>query len=297
MSDLKLNGLGVAIVTPFKKDLSIDYDSLEKLIKHVIIGGCDYIVVLGTTAETPTLTKEEKIIITEFVKEKSENKVPLVIGIGGNSTKAVCDEISQARLDGYSAILSVTPYYNRPSQRGLYEHFKAISENSPLPIILYNVPSRTGVNLSAKTTIELSNLGTKICGIKEASGNLLQCEEIAKNAPSDFILISGDDSATCNMMKIGARGVISVLANAYPKLAKRIVERCIDKKFEEADKYLDSVKCMITLLFEEGNPAGIKAALSNLGIIENVLRLPLMTVSKTTEEKIKKAAAILQNLE
>lgn len=290
MSKIRLTGLGVALVTPFKNDLSIDYNSLEKLINHVIEGGCDYIVALGTTAETPTLTQEEKILVAEFIKEKNENRVPLVIGIGGNNTSAVCNGIRNAHLEGYSAILSVTPYYNRPTQRGLFEHYKAISENSPLPIILYNVPGRTGVNLTAKTTLELAELTSNIYGIKEASGNLAQCEEIINYAPKEFNLISGDDSATCDLMKRGASGVISVLANAFPKQMKEIIEQCRSNNFKEAYAKLDSLRSMIKAVFEEGNPSGIKAALSNFGLVENVLRLPLVTVSKESEEKIKKLA-------
>lgn len=293
MREIELNGLGVAIITPFKKDFTIDYKSLENLIDYIIKGGCDYIVALGTTAETPTLSKEEKIIITEFIKDKVENRVPLVIGIGGNNTSAVCEEINKSHLDGYSAILSVTPYYNRPTQLGLFEHYKSISEISPLPIILYNVPSRTGVNLTAKTTLKLAELTPKICGIKEASGNLIQCKEILNHAPDGFKLISGDDSATCELMRQGASGVISVLANAYPKQTKEIVEKCQAKKYDEASDKLDSLKTILTAIFEEGNPAGIKSALSNLGLIDNVLRLPLVTVSKETEEKIKEAVGSL----
>lgn len=289
MDKNRLSGLGVALVTPFKTDHSIDYEALAKIINHVISGGCDYIVALGTTAETPTLTKEEKIILTDFIREETAGRVPLVIGIGGNNTKAVCDDIASRDLSGYSAILSVAPYYNKPSQEGIFQHYKAISETSPLHIILYNIPGRAGVNITAKTTLRLAEFSSKFIGVKEASGNIEQCEEIIKNSPKDFFLISGDDSTTYSLMKIGAKGVISVLANAYPKYVRRLVSLCEGKSWELAEDLQNLTNPLIRHLFEEGNPAGVKDALSKLGLIENVLRLPLLPVSCCLSEKISKA--------
>lgn len=290
MAEANINGLGVALVTPFNEDLTIDYEALERLIEHVIDGGCDYIVALGTTAETPTLTKEEKLILTDFIREQSAGRVPLVLGIGGNNTREVCEELTNRDLRGYCAILSVTPYYNKPSQEGLYQHYKQISEASPLPVILYNVPGRTGVNLSASTTIRLANDFSNICAIKEASGNLNQCHEIINGAPQNFKLISGDDSATCELMNMGAKGVISVLANAYPVHMRRLVSLCEACCNKESESMQELLKELISPLFEEGNPAGIKSALADLGIIQNRLRLPLVSVTPYMADKIKTAA-------
>ncbi|MCH5235465.1 MAG: 4-hydroxy-tetrahydrodipicolinate synthase [Muribaculaceae bacterium] len=293
MADIRLSGLGVALVTPYKRDLTIDYEALERVIEHIIAGGCDYIVVLGTTAETPTLTKEEKIEIADFVREKVGGRVPLVIGIGGNNTYGLIEDISKRNLRGYTAILSVTPYYNKPTQEGLYQHFKAISESSPLPILLYNVPGRTGVNLTARTTLRLATL-PNICGIKEASGNIEQSEEIISQCKDKFSLISGDDLLTYSLMKKGAIGVISVLANALPKEVKKLVTLCEERKLEEAEALQKSLNPIIGHLFEEGNPAGVKSMLSKMGLIENVLRLPLVAVSKEVEKKLDEAKKTLE---
>lgn len=286
MAEIILDGLGVALVTPFHKDLSVDYESLEKILEYVINGGCDYIVAFGTTAETPTLEREEKRIINRFIKEKVNGRVPLVIGIGGNSTNAVVKDILGSNLEGYSAILSVTPYYNKPTQEGLFQHFKAISEASPLPLILYNVPGRTGANLSAKTTIRLAALSPKFYGIKEASGNNMQCDEIIGCSPAGFKVISGDDASVCPLMQRGASGVISVLANAYPRVMKRLVTLCRNGEYEKADQLQKSLLPLITLLFEDGNPAGVKALLHKMGLCENVLRLPLVAVRESLERKL-----------
>ena len=285
MALLNLKGLGVALVTPFNKDLSIDFNSLGRIIDHIIDGGADYIVVLGTTAETPTLNLEERILITDFVRQKVEGKIPLVIGIGGNCTKRVCDEISNRDLTGYSAILSVTPYYNKPTQEGLYQHFKNICEASPLPIVLYNVPGRTGVNLTAKTTLRLSQF-ENIIGVKEASGNLDQINEIIKNAPDNFKVISGNDSDTISIIKSGGQGVISVVANALPAFMKDLVMYCQKRQWGKAEELQLNISKLISHIFEEGNPAGIKALLSKLGFCENIVRLPLVPVSETVEHKL-----------
>lgn len=294
MAEKMLEGLGVALVTPFNKDTSIDYEALEKLIEHVIKGGCDYLVALGTTGETPTLSYEEKVVVTRFIREKSAERVPLVLGVGGNSTSKVVEDIKRRDLEGYSAILSVTPYYNKPNQEGLFLHYKAISEASPLPIILYNVPGRTGVNLSAKTTLRLSELSKNIIGVKEASGKLEQAEEIIKNAPTGFSVISGDDAAVAPLMQRGATGVISVLANAFPTIMKQLVTLCREYKYEEANTLQLKLQSIIGHLFEDGNPAGVKAILSKMGIVENILRLPLVPASKETEEKLFKETEELQ---
>lgn len=286
MSEFNPNGVGVALVTPFRADGSIDFNALENVIQFVIEGGCDYIVTLGTTAETPTLSLKERYDLAEFVKEKTAGKIPLVIGVGGNCTRRVVEDISYYNLDGFQAILSVTPYYNRPTQEGIFQHYKTIADNSPIPVILYNVPGRTGVNLSASTTIKLAELSPKICAIKEASGNIAQCEKILENAPVEFKLISGDDAITSALMKKGACGVISVLANAFPKEVKRLIQLCGSRDWEEAEKAQEEMAPLIRIIFEEGNPAGIKAVLAELGLIKNYLRLPLVRVSKKVEEEI-----------
>ena len=296
MADIRFDGLGVALITPFHKDLSIDFEALGELIENLISGGCNYLVVLGTTAETPTLSFDEKQEVARYVREKTGGRIPLVLGIGGNNTSGVIEDINKRDLDGYSAILSVTPYYNKPTQEGLFLHYKAIAENSPLPIILYNVPGRTGVNLSSRTTIRLANLSDKIIGVKEASGNFDQCKEIIQNTPTKFQLISGDDAATCALMKTGGCGVISVLANAFPKEVKRLVNLCHNKEFEQAQIYQTSMLSLISHLFEDGNPAGVKSILYKMGRIENVLRLPLVPVSNEVEDKLERATKeFLQN--
>lgn len=286
MTEVILEGLGVALITPFKTDCSIDYECLETLIEDVISGGCDYIVALGTTAETPTLSLEEKKSLASFIKGKVRERVPLILGIGGNNTTAVIKDIQSRDLTGYAAILSVTPFYNKPSQEGLYRHFKALADASPLPLILYNVPGRTGVNLSAKTTALLANNDKKICGVKEASGNSEQCRKIISQAHQSFSLVSGNDGDTVELMKVGAKGVISVLANAFPSQMKKLVALAKDGNFEEAQKYQESLQPLIKLIFEEGNPSGIKAVLGKMGKIKNILRLPLVPVSQTIEEKL-----------
>lgn len=288
MTNVDFSGLGIALVTPFKQDLSIDFEALGNIIEHVIRGGCDYLVALGTTAETPTLSLEEKKEVTRFIKDKVNQRVSLVLGIGGNNTKGVINDILSRDLSGYSAILSVAPYYNKPTQEGLFQHFKAISEASPLPIILYNVPGRTGVNMTARTTLRLANHSKNICGIKEASGNLEQSREILSQVPPSFSLISGNDSDTTPLMRMGGKGVISVLANAFPAEVKKLVSMCKESKYEEAIKFQESLKPLIGYLFEDGNPAGVKAALAHLCLAQNILRLPLVPVSKEVERKLAK---------
>lgn len=292
MADINLEGLGVALVTPFKEDFSIDFQALEILIEHVINGGCDYIVVLGTTAETPTLSEKEKKEISFFIKKQVNSRVPLVIGIGGNNTERVINDIKTRDLEGYSAILSVTPYYNKPTQEGLFQHFKAIGNVSPIPILLYNVPGRTGVNMTPTTSLRLAEFSDKFCGVKEASGKIDQCKEIIKDAPGNFHVISGDDALICPLMKIGAKGVISVLANAFPCEVQKLVSLCQKSKFDEAEICQKNLQPLISHLFEDGNPCGIKAVLSQLGMIKNILRLPLVPVSEYVERNLAKESSV-----
>lgn len=286
MADFNLRGMGVALATPFHSDKSIDYSSLRKLLDHVMRNGADYLVVLGTTGETPTLFPEEKEAIRRFVKQETDGKIPLVLGLGGNSTMGVIKEMKETDLDGFSAILSVVPYYNKPSQQGLRQHYHAIAEESPLPVVLYNVPGRTGVNMTAETTLAIADSSRNIVGIKEASGNFTQIEEIIKNKREDFQVISGDDSITYPLMTLGAEGVISVIGNAYPAEFGRMVRLCLQGRFSEALPIHFSFTEMFNLLFVDGNPAGVKCALNALGLMENELRLPLVPTRVETYEKI-----------
>ena len=286
MCVINLRGLGVALVTPFRQNLSIDFDSLEKILDHVIEGGCDYIVALGTTAETPTLSREEKILLSDFIRQRVNGRVPLVIGIGGNNTARVVKNLLEGDLNGYSAVLSVAPYYNKPNQEGIFLHYKTIAEASPLPVILYNVPSRTGVNITEKTALLLAE-HPNIIGIKEASGNICQIRGIIEKSPQDFYVISGDDSKTLDIVRCGGIGVISVLANALPQQMKQLVNLSLENKYDEAAKLQEHLKEITGYLFEDGSPAGVKCALSVLGLCENILRLPLVPVSFSTTNKIK----------
>lgn len=288
MAELHLKGLGVALVTPFKKDKSVDFDALDGMVEYVITGQADYIVVLGTTGETPTLFPEEKAEIRSAIIKKNAGRVPLVLGVGGNNTQAVVNELKELDLSGFSAILSVVPFYNKPSQEGLYQHYKSIADASPLPVILYNVPGRTGVNMAASTTLALARDCENIIGVKEASGNFAQIEEIIKNKPERFEVISGDDAITYPLMTLGAVGVISVIGNAFPMEFGRMVRLCLNGKFQEALPIHWRFNELFSLLFVDGNPAGVKCALNALGLIENELRLPLVPTRMSTNEKIHK---------
>jgi len=281
-----LTGSGVALVTPFNENGTIDIQSLDRLIEYQISGGINYIVSLGTTGETATLDNKEKQEIFKTIVEKVKGRVPLIAGIGGNNTKEIIDEFSSFDLDGYSAILSVNPYYNRPTQEGLFQHYKALAETSPLPLILYNVPARTGSNIEAKTTIRLANTFENIIGIKEASGNFHQYSAIMRDKPESFSLISGDDALLLPMAAIGATGVISVLANAFPAHVSRLAQMCNENNFSEARKIHNMLSKIIDLCFIEGNPAGIKAILKQLDICEETVRLPLTQVSDETRLNI-----------
>ncbi|HAW58489.1 MAG TPA: 4-hydroxy-tetrahydrodipicolinate synthase [Bacteroidales bacterium] len=289
----KLKGTGVALITPFKQDYSIDYESLERIIEYVLYNRVDYLVVMGTTAETPTLNSDEKYELAAFIRETVKDRVPLVYGIGGNNTSEVLTSIQKADLHRYDAILSVTPYYNKPQQEGLYKHFMAIAEASPLPVILYNVPGRTGVNMTAETTVSLARANSKFCAVKEASGNLEQIAKIIKDKPEDFLVISGDDNLTLPILAIGGSGVISVVANVLPASTSTMVKWGLEEVFNEARKIHLALLELTQMLFANGSPAGIKAALASLGLCEEVLRLPLVPVSPELRLKIKQSLQTL----
>lgn len=277
MAEFQLKGMGVALVTPFNEDKSIDTYALANLIDYIIAGGADFLVVMGTTAETPTFSKEEKDLVRYFVRTHVNGRVPLVIGIGGNSTENVCRELRETDLTGYSAVLSVVPYYNKPRQEGIYLHYKAIAEASPLPVILYNVPGRTGVNMDAETTLRLAEVDN-IIGVKEASGNFAQIEAIVKHKPKGFNVISGDDGITYPLICMGATGVISVLGNVCPAEFERMVSLALSGDFASARAIHHEFAEMYSLLFRDGNPAGVKAALASRRLVKNELRLPLVPV-------------------
>lgn len=287
MMNSKLVGMGVALVTPFKEDETIDFVALAKVIEHQIKNGTDYLVICGTTAETPTLSEQEKEEIKQFVVERSTGRIPLVYGIGGNNTKEIVHAVANVDLTGYDAILSVTPYYNKPSQEGLYQHYSAIAKASQLPIILYNVPGRTGVNMTAQTTLRLAHEHPNVCAIKEASGNFTQIDDIIKNKPEDFLVISGDDGIAFPLITLGAVGVISVIGNAFPKEFSRMVRLALQGDYDKARLIHHKFTELFNLLFVEGNPAGVKSMLAVMGMIENKLRLPLVPNTIKTYEKIR----------
>ena len=284
----KFKGTGVAVVTPFHKDGSIDFNSLGKLLEYLIGNGVNYIVALGTTGESVTLTKDEKVAILNYVVDTVEKRVPVVLGLGGNNTQDIIYCLKHYDLDGVDAILSVSPYYNKPTQEGIYQHYKMIGNSSPLPIILYNVPGRTASNISAETTLRLANDIKNIIGIKEASGNIEQCMKIIKNKPRDFLVISGDDALTLPIIACGADGVISVVANAFPKLFSQMVNFALEGNVKAAQKNHYKLLEFIENLFVEGNPGGIKAALKILKITQDTMRLPLVNVGEITFNKLKK---------
>lgn len=288
MEKFDFNGLGVAMITPFKEDNSIDFESLDKIIDHLLIGGVDYIVVLGTTGESATLTMEERKKVKEFVRKKTAGNVPLVLGYGGINTSELVRGLRTLDLDGFSAILSVAPFYVKPNQEGLYRHYREIAENSPLPVILYNVPGRTGCNLEAETTLRLANDCPNIIAIKEASGRIEQIEEILAKKPTGFKVISGDDSLACPLIFSGASGVISVFGNAYPKEFGDMVHDALEGRNKEAEEKHLRFLPIIKTLFEDGNPGGIKNLMALKGLCEEHLRLPLVAVGQSTATKIKK---------
>ncbi len=282
----KLAGMGVALITPFKTDFSVDYEALTHLVEFQIANGTDYLVILGTTGETPTLTDEEKAAIVNHVIKVNKGRLPLVLGIGGNNTMGVVEQIRRTDFSNIDAILSVAPYYNKPSQEGLYRHYKAIASSTNMPIILYNVPGRTGVNISADTTLRLAHEFDNIVAIKEASGNFKQIDDIIQKKPEKFLVISGDDAITFPLITLGAAGVISVVGNAFPKEFSRMVRLALRGDLEGARAIHYRFVEMNELLFVDGNPAGVKSVLSCMGYIENILRLPLVPTTVHTYEKM-----------
>ena len=286
-------GLGIALVTPFKTDGSIDYAALKRLIEYQTDNGADFLCILGTTSESPCLDQEERTEIKRFVVEVNQGRLPVLMGCGGNNTKAVVKELQSFDLRGVDGILSVCPYYNKPSQEGLYRHFKMIADNCPLPVVLYNVPGRTGINLKSETTIRLANDCRNIVAVKEAGGSLEQVDEIIKNKPSHFDVLSGDDALTFPMIASGAAGVISVIGNALPREFSRMIRLEFNGEYEPARKIHHRFTELYSLLFVDGNPAGVKALLHEMGFIENELRLPLVPTRVATVQKM---AAILQEM-
>jgi 4-hydroxy-tetrahydrodipicolinate synthase len=285
----KFKGTGVAIVTPFKNDSSIDFAALGRVINHVISGGVNYIVAMGTTGESVTLSKEEKKAILSFVVEHVDNRVPIVYGIGGNNTQEVINSIRHTEFDGVDGILSVAPYYNKPTQRGLFQHFKEIATCSPLPLMIYNVPGRTACNISADTCLELATACENIVAVKEASGDMAQIMRILKNKPENFAVISGDDMLTLPIIAAGGAGVISVLGNAFPAQCSELVNQALKSNFKAAREIQFRLLELTELLFVEGNPAGIKDMLNILGLCHNNVRLPLVPVSRAIHSRIQKA--------
>lgn len=283
----KFHGTGVAMVTPFNTDGSVDLEGLKRLINFQIDGGVQYLVSLGTTGEASTLSKEEKKSVWEFTKETVAGRVPLVAGIGGNSTSEVIQALEDFDSAGYDAILSVSPYYNRPTQEGIYQHYKAIAEATPLPVILYNVPARTGSNMTAETTLRLAHDFKNFIGVKEAAGNFDQFNKILRDKPEDFLFISGDDGVSLPLISMGAVGIISVVANAIPAIFSKMIGLCLEGKFKEAQVLHYKILEFTNSLFLEGNPGGVKDALKHLGICGDTLRLPLVNVGQSLSATIK----------
>ncbi len=288
-----ISGLGVALVTPFTPTGDIDFAALERLVDHVICGGADYLVTLGTTAETPTLSCEEKRSLVDAILKYNAGRVPVIVGIGGNSTHCVISAIKEFDFTGICALLSVVPYYNKPSQQGIYEHYKAVAEASPVPVILYNVPGRTGVNMTAETTLRIARDCPNAMAVKEASGNLSQIAYIMRDKPEGFAVISGDDNMTLPVIAMGGNGIISVAANAYPDKLKALVDAFAKGDTALAAKLHLDLTEVNDALFEEGNPVGVKAALAVKGIIGNYLRLPLVPSSERLYSKLQKLISTL----
>jgi len=287
-----LSGTGVAIVTPFAKDLTVDYNALAKLLDHIIENSVNYIVTLGTTGETPVLSPEEKKEIIRFTEKHIAGRVPMVIGIGGNDTQSVINDLKSYQLTGATAILSASPYYNKPSQEGLFQHYRALAEASPLPVILYNVPGRTGRNMDAHTTLRLATEVENIAGIKEASGDIQQCMEILRDRPDNFLVVSGDDALALPQMACGMDGVISVAANCFPKEFAEMIRLCLTGNFAEATKINNKLMEAYRILFAENNPAGAKGFLSEMDIMENVMRLPVVPLSGELQKEVKNYLAV-----
>lgn len=277
----------MAIVTPFKENESVDFDALGKLIDFIIGNGIEYIVTLGTTGETPTLDKQEKLDVINYTFDKVNNRVPVVVGIGGNNTKQVVNDVQSFPLDKAAAVLSAAPYYNKPSQEGIYQHYKAIAAASPKPVIMYNVPGRTGRNMEASTTIRLANEVANIAGIKEAGNSVPQCMQLLRDRPDNFLIVSGDDDLVLPELAAGIDGVISVAANCFPKNFSNMVRAGLAQDFATANKLNNPLIEAYNLLFAENNPAGVKAFLSEMGLIKNILRLPVVPLSEPVLQKVK----------
>lgn len=288
MIQTRLRGMGVALITPFKNDESVDYDALIRMVDYLIRNNTDFLCVLGTTAETPTLTQEEKNNIKKIVIERVNGRIPIVLGVGGNNTRAIVETLQHDDFTGVDAILSVVPYYNKPSQEGIYQHYKAIAKSTDLPIVLYNVPGRTGVNMKAETTLRIAHDFKNVIAIKEASGDITQMDDIIKNKPDSFDVISGDDSITFPLITLGAVGIISVIGNAFPKEFGRMVRLALQGDYSNALTIHHKFVELFKLLFVDGNPAGVKAMLNAMGMIENKLRLPLVPTRITTFEAMRK---------
>lgn len=287
MTENQIKGMGVALITPFKEDESVDYQALLRLVDHQMQNGTDFLCILGTSAETPTLTEDEKIRIREMVVERVAGKMPIIMGVGGNNTRALTSYLEKEKLEGIDGILSVVPYYNKPSQEGIYQHYKAISESTDKKIVLYNVPGRTGVNMTAETTLRLANDFENVIAVKEASGNMTQIDDIIKNRPEGFNVISGDDGITFPLITLGAVGVISVIGNAFPREFSRMVRLAMEGDYSNALTIHHRFTELFKLLFVDGNPAGVKAMLNAMGMIENRLRLPLVPTRITTFEAMR----------
>jgi 4-hydroxy-tetrahydrodipicolinate synthase len=287
MIQSKLKGMGVAFVTPFNEDESVDYNAIIRLVDYQIQNGIDFLVILATTAETPTLTEEEKIKIRQVVVERVQGRIPIVLAVGSNNTRAVVEQLKNDKFEGIDAILSVVPFYNKPSQEGIYQHFKAIAEASPLPVVLYNVPGRTGTNMKAETTLRLANDFSNIIAVKEASGDITQMDDIIKNKPKTFEVLSGDDAMTYPLITLGAVGVISVIGNAFPKEFSKMTRLALKGDYSNALLIHHQFTELFKLTFVDGNPAGVKSILSAMGLCKNKLRLPLVPTRITTFEKIR----------
>ena len=283
----QLQGTGVALVTPFKTDAQVDFEALGNVIEAMIKGGVEYLVTLGTTGETPTLDKQEKLDIVHYTFEKVAGRVPVVVGIGGNNTQELLKDLHHFPLEKAVAVLSASPYYNKPSQEGLFQHYKAIAGASPKPIILYNVPGRTGRNLNADTTLRLANEVPNIAGIKEASGDMAQCMQLLRDRPEQFLIVSGDDALALPQLACGMDGVISVAANAFPKQFSDMVRACLKADLKTAKKLNDQLMAAYDLMFAENNPAGVKAFMHEEGLLQNVVRLPVVPLSAGLHQKVK----------
>ena len=284
----KIKGVGVALITPFN-NYEVDYDALKRMIEHVKNGGVDYIVALGSTAEPATLSPTEQQAVLRFIVKETANRVPIVVGMGGNNTHALVNNLRTYDLSGTVAILSVVPYYNKPSQEGMYRHYMAVAEASPVPVILYNVPGRTGVNMTAETTLRLAHASDKFIAIKEASGSIEQMQTIIDGKPANFSVISGDDGITVELVKRGGMGVISVAANAFPERFCRCVHDALEGRFEDAERAMECFNVPISLLFKEGNPTGVKTMTAAMGITRSEVRLPLVEGSEALVEATKNA--------